>query len=179
MSRDADRPLAHGQVPARCVAKVDCRVAPARSLNTFLDAVNRSRVAYLYRQQGQRCSARTLRKRRSSRRAEHPDPLISSRPRPFIGDRLIGGNPPPSPPPPPPSGPRDNSGRPEGRSSTFERNQRLGSIISDTRSSFYRAPSPAYVARVELARGSPLRDDGDDGAFLHGGMGGKVPLIGP
>lgn len=27
MSRDADRLLAYGEIPARCVAKVDCRVA--------------------------------------------------------------------------------------------------------------------------------------------------------
>ena len=27
MSRDADRLLAHGEMPARCVAKVGCRVA--------------------------------------------------------------------------------------------------------------------------------------------------------
>lgn len=42
MSRDADRLLAYGEIPARCVAKVDCRVAHVRSLNTFLDAINRS-----------------------------------------------------------------------------------------------------------------------------------------
>lgn len=41
MSRDADRLLAHGEIPARCVAKVDCRVACVRTLNTFLNTINR------------------------------------------------------------------------------------------------------------------------------------------
>lgn len=45
MSRDADRLLAYGEMPARCVAKVGCRVAWAPTPNTSLNAVNRLTTA--------------------------------------------------------------------------------------------------------------------------------------
>lgn len=42
MSRDADRLLAHGEMPARCVAKVGCRVADSEYVSEHV--ANRSMI---------------------------------------------------------------------------------------------------------------------------------------
>lgn len=42
MSRDADRLLAHGEMPARCVAKVGCRVADSEYVPEYV--ANRSMI---------------------------------------------------------------------------------------------------------------------------------------
>lgn len=47
MSRDADRLLAYGEMPARCVAKVGCRVADSDSEYVPEYVANRSMIDVL------------------------------------------------------------------------------------------------------------------------------------